>query len=142
VVGNDPKQPLAFIDSSSFIMKENVFPYCIPDKRDLTPTELALLDFLLKQVDGVTVEASELKVVARCGCGECPTILFGKSMDDEPIKSSDSRAVMDWSGRAANGTVIDIVLFAKDGIPTELEACSMDCGDVETWPPIDEIQRT
>ena len=120
-------------------MKENGFPYCVPDKRELTPTEFALLDFLLKQVDGVTVDASELVVVARCGCGKCPTILFGKSIDDEPI-TSGSYAVMDWSGLAENGTLIDIVLFAKDGIPTELEACSMDCGDVESWPPINAIR--
>jgi len=121
-------------------MKENSFPYCISDKRDLTPTELALLDYLLKQVDGVTVEASELKVVARCGCGECPTILFGRSMDDQPITSSDSHAVMDWSGRAENGTLIGIGLFTKDGIPTELDASSMDCGDIESWPPINAIR--
>ena len=87
-------------------MKEDGFPYCIPDKRDLTETELALLTYLLKQVGGVTFDANDLKVVARCGCGECPTILFGKSKDDEPIASSDSRAVMDWSGRAANSGVL------------------------------------
>ena len=123
-------------------MNENGFPYCIPDKRDLTATESVLLDFLLKQVEGVTVEADELKVVARCGCGECPTILFGKSMDDEPITGSDSHAIMNWSGRAENGALIGLGMFAKDGMPTELEAWSVAGGDVETWPPIDAIQRT
>jgi hypothetical protein len=123
-------------------MKENGSPYCIPDKRDLTAIESALLDYLLKQVDSVTVKSDELKVVARCGCGECPTILFGKSMDDEPITSTDSRAVMDWSGRAENGTLIGLGLSTSDGMPTELEAWSVDGGDVETWPRIEAIQRT
>jgi hypothetical protein len=61
-------------------------------------------------------------------------------MDDEPIACSDSHAVMDWSERAENGTLIGI--FTKDGKPTELEAWSVDGGDVETWPPIESIQRT
>jgi hypothetical protein len=123
-------------------MKEDGFPYCIPDKRDLTEIELSLLDYLLKQIDDVTVDASDLKVVARCGCGQCPTILFGKSIDDEPITSRDSQPFMDWSGRAENGTLVGIGVFTKDGMPTELAAWSVDGGDVETWPPIDEIRRT
>ena len=123
-------------------MKQDSFPYCIPDKRDLTETERALLAYLLKQVDEITVDASDLNVVARCGCGECPTIMFGKSKDDEPITSSDSHAVMDWSGRADNGTLVGIGIFTKDGMPTELEAWSVDGGLVETWPPIEAIERT
>ena len=122
-------------------MKEDGFPYCIPDRRELTDTESALLYFLLKQVDSVSVGAGDLKVVARCGCGECPTILFGKSIGDEPITSSDSNAVMNWSGRAANGALIGIGLFAKDGMPTELEAWSVDGGEVVTWPPIEAIEQ-
>lgn len=121
-------------------MRESDFPYCIPDKRDLTSTEFALLDYLLQQVDGMTVDTSEIKIVARCGCGECPTILFGKSIDDDPITSSDSHAIMDWSGRAENGTLVGIGIFSKDGMPTELEAWSVDGGDVVTWPPIEAIQ--
>jgi hypothetical protein len=123
-------------------MKEDGFPYCVPDKRELTPTELELLEYILPQVDGVTVGASELKVVARCGCGACPTILLGKSMDDDPITSRHSQANMDWSGRAENGTLVGIGVFTKDGMPTELEAWSVDGGDVETWPPIDAIRPT
>ena len=122
-------------------MRDADFPYCIPEKRDLTSTEYGLLEYLLKQVDGVTVEACELKVVARCGCGKCPTILLGKSMHDAPITSKDSQAAMDWSGRAENGTLVGIGIFVKDGMPTELEAWSVDGGDVDAWPPIEAIQR-
>ena len=122
-------------------MKDDSFPYCIPDRRELTSTELTLLDHLLRDVDGVTVGADKLKVVARCGCGECPTILFGESVSDDPITSSDSSAVMNWSGRADNGTLVGIGIFMKDGMPTELEAWSVDGGEVETWPPIDAIYR-
>ena len=61
---NDPLRPVVFSASGAFFMNETGFPYCIPDKRDLTATESVLMDFLLKQVEGVTIEADELKVVA------------------------------------------------------------------------------
>ena len=122
-------------------MSEENWPYCIPDKRDLTRAELELLDFLIQQVKEINISVSELKVVARCGCGMCPTILFGRSYDDEPITSKDAERRLDWSGRAENGTLVGIGLFAKDGMPTELEAWSVDGGDIEDWPTPDTIQR-
>ncbi len=115
-------------------------PYCIPDKRDLTSKESELLDFLLEQVEGTIVSATELKIVARCGCGLCPTILFGKTLTDDPITSKDSERLLEWSGRAENGTLVGIVLFVSNGFPTELEAWSVEGGDIENWPPIDAIQ--
>ena len=122
-------------------MRQNSFPYCVPDQRDLTRAESELLDFLLSQIDDIEVSANSLKVVARCGCGECPTILFGESVSDDPITSSDSSAVMNWSGRADNGTLVGIGMFIKDGMPSELEAWSVDGGEVENWPPIDASYR-
>ena len=116
------------------------FPCCIPDKRELTSKESELLDFLLEQVEGMIVSANELKIVARCGCGSCPTILFGKSFTDEPITSKDSERLLEWTGRAENGALVGIVLFVRDGLPTELEAWSVEGDDIETWPPNDAIQ--
>jgi hypothetical protein len=49
---------------------------------------------------------------------------------------------MEWFGPAENGTLVGILLFSKDGMPTELEAYSMNGGDIDTWPPIDAIQPT
>lgn len=121
-------------------MREDSFPYCIPERRELTQTEVTLLEHLLGQIDDIQVQVGDLKIVARCGCGECPTILFGKSLEDEPITSKDSHSVMDWSGRAANGALVGIGLFARDGMPTELEAWSVDGGEVKSWPPVDAIQ--
>jgi hypothetical protein len=122
-------------------MKEDGFPYCIPHKRELSSTELALLDFLLPQIDDVTVSASALKVVARCGCGACPIVLFGLTLDDEPITCRDSEANMDWSGRAENGTLVGIGIWVKDGMPTELDIWSIDGGDVVDLPPTENISR-
>lgn len=137
----NPAVPLYYWPNT-IVVKRKGFPYCIPDKRALTETELALLIYLLKQVDDISVDTNILRVVARCGCGACPTILFGQTKDDEPITSSDSHAVMDWAGRAENGTLVGIGIFMKDGIPTELEAWSVDGGHVENWPSIAAIERT
>ena len=122
-------------------MSEDGFPYCVPDKRDLTRAEFALLDFLIGQAKEISVSVKDLKVVARCGCGKCPTVLFGRSFDDEPITAKDADDRLDWSGRAENGTLVGIGMWAKDGMPTELEAWSVDGGDIENWPPLDAIQR-
>jgi hypothetical protein len=45
-----------------FILSESTFPYCIPDKRELTSLELELLKFPLEQVDDVSVAADEPKI--------------------------------------------------------------------------------
>ena len=122
-------------------MSEDDFPYCIPVKRNLTRAEFALLHFLIGQAKEINVSVDDLKVVARCGCGKCPTILFGRSFDDEPITSKDAERLLGWSGRAENGTLVGIGMFSKDGMPTELEAWSVDGGDIDNWPPLDAIQR-
>ena len=138
--GTDPKQTLVGHPFGARILSKSDFPYCVPDQRDLTTVESALLNYLIDQVDDIAVGMSELKVVARCSCGACPTILLGKSINDTPVTSKDSHPVKQWSGRAENGTLIGIGLFAKDGVPTELEAWSVDGGDIEAWPPIDAIR--
>lgn len=118
-------------------MSKKSFPYCIPHKRELSRVEIELLDFLLPQIAGIDVRPGELKVVARCGCGECPTILFGNSFDDPPIENGGVAKA--WSGRAQNGTLVGILLSEKDGFPTELEAVSEDGGEIECWPSIVSI---
>lgn len=54
---------------------------------------------------------------------ECPTILFGRSFDDAPVKNAGVAKA--WSGLAKNGTLVGILLSEKDGSPTELEAVSI-----------------
>lgn len=122
-------------------MSRTDFPYCIPDNRELTSEEMRLLQHLIGISDEVTVAFDGLKVVARCGCGQCPTILFGESLDSKPITSKDSESIRAWSGRADNGTLVGVGLFALNGTPTELEAWSVDGGEVESWPPIDALEE-
>ena len=121
-------------------MKNDSFPYFVTHQRDLTQVEADLLGFMSGQIPTKLSVSEQPKIVARRGCGACPTVLFGRTLDDEPVTSSNSNIVGTWSGRASNGTLVGISLWAKDGFPTELEAWSVDGGEVETWPPLDSIE--
>ena len=122
-------------------MKDDSFPYCISDKRELTKGERDLLERLADDSIEIANHIDQLKVVARCGCGKCPTILFGESMEDEPITSISSCPAGDWIGRAENGAFVGIGLFTLNGKPTELEAWSPEGIHIVSWPPINTITQ-
>jgi hypothetical protein len=117
------------------------FPYCIPYFREVTGEELEILKFLTRDLDEITVELESLTVIARCGCGQCPSILFGLSPGDEPVTGEHAEHVASWQGRTTGGTLAGVFLLAKDGMPTELEWCSLDGGDDQRWPPIENLVR-
>jgi hypothetical protein len=122
-------------------MNRDLYPYFISEQRELTPVEKELLAFLLSKANLPGVSANALVVVARCGCGTCPTILFGESFCDDPISSEDSSSVVDLVGRAVNGTLVGVVLFAtKEGKVTELEGWSVDGGEIE-WPATSVLEE-
>ncbi len=99
--------------------------YCIPDKRELRKEEKELLIFLLeKELPELKKNIDNLKVIGKCGCGKCPTILFGLSFEDSPIKNAT--LVIDYQGKGINGELIGTSLFSSGGIPTELEFYSLD----------------
>lgn len=64
-----------------------------------------------------------MKVIARCGCGKCPTILFGQNLDS-PI--TQGTLVRDYQGLDAQNNLIGITLFANSTFPTQLEFYSID----------------
>jgi hypothetical protein len=114
--------------------------FCIPHKRNLSGEEKGLLAFLVKGQPGHEARIDRLKVVARCGCGKCPTVLFGESFDDEPITTGYAE-IADYWGRAANGTLVGVMLFESGGQIVQLEAIGWD-GDVDVWPPVDSLVPT
>tara|TARA_B100000809_G_C15078440_1_gene508751 strand:+ start:383 stop:646 length:264 start_codon:yes stop_codon:yes gene_type:complete len=64
-----------------------------------------------------------LKVIARCGCGNCPTIIFGKTFDSEIQKGN---LIINFAGKGKNGELIGISVFGTDQMSTELEFYSID----------------
>ncbi len=116
-------------------------PYCIPHRRELSPEELSLLRFLLeKEAPNRLLEINLLKVVARCGCGQCPTVLFGLSLDQEPDTSQSFTAVADYMGRNSDNVLVGVMLIDRNGRLSELEAWSPEGEDIKSWPPLSELK--
>ena len=98
--------------------------YSIQDKRELRQTEIQFLTYLFeKEKTEWTNLIGTLKVIARCGCGNCPTIIFGKTFDSEIQKGN---LIIDYAGKGKKGELIGISVFGNDQMPTELEFYSID----------------
>jgi hypothetical protein len=66
--------------------------------------------------------------------------LKGESSGDEPLTTGYAE-IADYWGRAANGTLVGVMLFESDGRIAELEAVGWD-GEVDGWPPVDTLVPT
>jgi hypothetical protein len=109
--------------------------YCITHKRQLIEKEKELLQFLFsKEKPECQSLIDNLKIIARCGCEKCPTILFGYSFDDE-VKRNQS-LIIDYIGKGENRELIGVSLFGNNEMPTELEFYSIDGQNEVTERPI------
>lgn len=85
-----------------------------------------------------------MKVVARCGCGKCPTILFGKSFEYE---TQTGNLKIDYLAKGKNEELIGVMIFGNEKMPFELEFYSIDgefditeIPNIETLKPLIENQ--
>ena len=113
--------------------------YSIPDKRELTKSEIEFLTYLFgKEKTEWTNLITNLKVIARCGCGKCPTIIFGETFDSE---IQNGNLIIDYAGIGKNGELVGISVFGTDKIPTELEFYSIDGeSDIIEIPKIETLK--
>lgn len=111
----------------------------ISEKRELTREERDLLTFLAKERAELLQQISEHKVIARCICG-CRTVVFGTTNDDEPKERGGEEAAY-YQGRAANGTLVGVLLNVDEGRIVELEGIGWD-GEFQDWPAIDALKPT
>jgi hypothetical protein len=109
----------------------------IPNYRELTQEEKALLAFLVEGRPDLAAQLEDLKVTARCVCG-CPTIAFGKS-PDENISPDGRSPVAEYRGRATNGTLVGVYLMESEGKIVELEGVGW-IGEFKEWPPIEKLK--
>jgi hypothetical protein len=99
--------------------------YSITHKRELNEKEKELLHFLFgKEKPEWLSLIDKLKIIARCGCGKCPTVLFGFSFDDE-VKTNKN-FIIDYSGNGVDGELVGVSLFGNNEMPIELEFYSID----------------
>lgn len=120
-------------------------PYCIPHRRELTAEEQALLHKLVEQAGAQRAELSSqidrLKVIARCGCGECPGVLFGFDLNDAPNTNAGA-AVASLRGVNADGVDVGAYLHAPEGNISELAATAWSGGEARRWPSLSAMQPT
>ena len=117
-------------------------PYCLPLHRELSTGERALLTHILeREAPARLPEVARLKVVARCGCGTCPTVIFRSSLDAEPLPARPFAEIANYWGRNEDGVLVGVVLLEREGQLSELEAWSPEGGEVKAWPALSEIER-
>ena len=115
--------------------------YSIEERRSLTPIEVELLTFMLgKEKPDRLSEIEELHVVARCGCGECPTVLFSVSPGGEP-KTGVFSELAHFMGRNTHGELVGVALLERSGEICELEAWSPEGGSITAWPAVENLSR-
>lgn len=112
-------------------------PYSIPYQRPLSSEERQLITFLLeREAPSRLSEIDSLNIVARCGCGRCPTVLFS------PDTSQPFSEVANYVGRDNLGTMVGVALLESDGKLSELEAWSPSGVDIAAWPVLSSLERT
>jgi hypothetical protein len=112
-------------------------PYSVAHRRELSNEERALLRLLAPERE---LEIQGLKVVARCGCGKCPTVLFAPSFDAQPVTGSPHQEIATYRGENADGVDVAITLVERNGRLSELEAWAPVDGDIRSWPPIGALK--
>jgi hypothetical protein len=111
-------------------------PYAIPHQRPLSMEERDLLGFLLEREAPVRLsEIDALHVVARCGCGRCPTVMF------DSTSSTPFTEIANYIGRDNQGTLVGVALLERNGKLSELEAWSPTGIDVHIWPELSTLER-
>jgi len=113
--------------------------YCIPEKRELTVDEREFLDFLLRTCAPERLgEIGGLSVIARCGCGLCPGVLFGESPTDQPV-TQGAHVIADMMTPKTTQGFVGVMLWATDERITELEFASFGDFDVTELPRVSDL---
>ncbi|MDO6739437.1 hypothetical protein [Wenyingzhuangia sp. 2_MG-2023] len=112
--------------------------YSISHKRELTKYEIEFLTYLFENSKPEWVSLiPNLKVVARCGCGNCPIIIFDTSIEKKNL-------IIDFTGKSTKDELIGISVFGNEEKPLELEFWSIDgkAKHITEIPKIETLKPT
>ena len=100
----------------------------------MSQEERAVLAYLLQlEAPERLPQMESLKVIAKCGGGGCPTVLFGNSFDAAPV-TRNHYILADYAGKNSSGGLIGVMVWANDSDITELEGYSIDGSEPVIWP--------
>jgi hypothetical protein len=130
---------LAIVDTkkTSTTKNEKIKSLTIPEDRELTPTETALLQWLLsssrQDLESYRCQIPFVRVVGSCACG-CATI--GLKLNPGVVRGSELSGgiVADAYGKSPSGHYIEVILHQNEGELSELEIVWFD-GPVSKWIP-------
>ena len=114
------------------------FPFFVSiEERALSSEEQEVLAALVdREAFVLAPSARPLRVVGRCGCGQCPTVFFQPHRTGE-----DERKVCSYSGKDASGGIVGVLLWEKGGYPSQLEFYSVDGHDPWSVPLPGTLER-
>ncbi len=103
--------------------KQSQFSFFIATAaRDLSSDERETVYKLLEHSDpAYSEQVNQLRVVGRCGCGECPTVFF--EPDEPGVEEQD---LSTYAGTDKEGGIVAVVLMQKRGRLSQLEFYSVD----------------
>ena len=114
--------------------------YCTPEHRNLSHPERAFVEFLVRtSAPDRLNELEDLSVIARCGCGHCPGVLFGSSPGDQPI-TQDAYLIADMMTPVTPEGFIGVMLWATDSRISELEFSSFGNIDITELPSVTDLK--
>lgn len=85
-----------------------------------------------------TAEIEKLKVIGRCGCGACPTIIFSESYS----KPESKRIIADYTGITKDEDMVGLFVWAGEKEILELEIYPISDSDVCVLPKLDSLKPT
>ncbi|MGQ3082524.1 MAG: DUF6984 family protein [Hydrogenophaga sp.] len=114
---------LDFLKQGAQARRQAAFPYFVPvPERKMDAVERELVEQLLRDASvDYRRQLESLRVVGRCGCGECPTVFF------QVHRQGDAESdLVTAQGRDESGGLVAAVLLEKNGALSQLEFYSID----------------
>jgi hypothetical protein len=110
---------------------EPKFPFFIATPaRDLSVEERETVIKLLEATESeFSEQVAKLRVVGRCGCGQCPTVFF--EPHEPRVHEQD---LSTYAGKDKVGGIVGVVLMQRQGNLSQLEYYSVD-GHDPWYPP-------
>lgn len=109
-------------------------PYAVSAIRELASCESDLLRHILSDVAPERLrEIYHLKVIGRCGCGRCPTVIFGTNTGQK-LSTRTPTEIANFRGVNSEGVEVGLSVFIRDDALSELEVWALDGGQVNSLP--------
>ena len=111
----------------------------ILDSRELASGEIELLRHILSHVAPERLqELHRLKVIVRCSCRQCPTVIFGTSRE-QALSTLAPKEVANYTGVNGQGIEVGLSVLVRADALSEMEVWSLDGAPVRSLPTLESL---